>query len=381
MAPVVARLWAREAEKLRRSEEAARRFLPDGHAPRAGDRMRNPALAASLRDIAREGRSVFYEGWIADDLVRALRSLGGFHDGADFASHSGQYVSPISTELAGYRVYECPPNGQGLIALLMLNVLSGFDVAGMDPLGADRLHLTLETGRLAFRERAAHIADPDRARVPVAELLSADHAEALRACIDPTAAMRELPPAQLPKRQDTVYACVVDRDRNAASLISSLYHSFGSCVVGPKSGIALHCRGSGFALTPGHPNCLAPGKRPMHTIIPGMLAKDGRAVMPFGVMGADYQPWGHVHVLQNLLLYGMEPQEALDLPRYTHDGGVALTEEGVPEAAVRELGRRGHRVATAPEPLGGGQLIRIDWERGVLAGATEPRKDGIALGY
>ena len=381
VAPVIARYWARAEEKLRQGEESTRRFLPRGRPPRPGDLLRNPELAHSLRDIAQQGRRVFYEGWIAEDLVAALRAESGVHTVSDFAAHLGEYVAPISTAFEGNRVFECPPNGQGIIALLMLNTLSGLDLGSMDPLGAERLHLTLEAGRLAFRDRAAYLADPAMAKVPVESLLSADYADRQRTAIDPNAAMHPIPPTDIPMHRDTVYACAVDRDRNAASLISSLYDSFGSGVVGSRSGITTHCRGAGFVVSPGHPNCVAPGKRPMHTIIPGMLARKGRAVMPFGVMGKDYQPWGHVHVLQNLCLYGMEPQEALDLPRFTHDEGLAMMEKGVPAAVCQELVKRGHRVQTASEPLGGGQLIRIDWERGVLAGGSEPRKDGIALGY
>ena len=383
VAPVVARHWQLAAARLRQREVAAATFLPAGRPPVAGDRFAQPLLAATLECLAREGRAAFYEGWIAEDLVATLAAAGGSHRLDDLAAHRGEWVTPIAGDLAGCRVWQCPPSGQGVIALLMLNLLADYGMAAMDPLGAERLHLTLEAGRLAFRERGRLLADPAEAPVPVEEWLSEAHAERLRRHIRPDQAMAALPPVDLPHHQDTVYACVVDRERNVASLISSLYHSFGACITAPGSGVNLHCRGVGFSLQEGHPNCLAPGRRPMHTIIPGMLAEGDRAVMAFGVMGADYQPWGHVHVLQNLLLYGMQPQAALDLPRFTHDGGagLALVEEGIPRATCRELARLGHTVAMAPEPLGGGQLVRIDWQRGTLAGASEPRKDGIALGY
>ena len=381
VAPVIARSWRLAVSRLRQKPEASRTYLTDGGSPWPGDRIRHPRLAATLRAIRDHGRKAFYEGWIAEDLAATLQGLGGTHCLSDFATHAGEYVAPISTEIEGYRVFECPPNGQGMIALLMMNILQGFELSSMDPLGVERVHLTLEAGRLAFRDRTAYVADPAMAVVPVNQILSSRYASELRNAIDPSVAMAAMPRPSLPAHRDTVYACVIDRDRNAASLISSLYHSFGSCIVSPKSGIMLHCRGVGFSLEPGHPNAVAPGKRPMHTIIPGMLARDGRAETAFGVMGGDYQPWGHVHVLQNILLYGMEPQEALDLPRFTHDGRLALMEEGIPRTVCRELARMGHPVAAAPRPLGGGQMIRIDWERGVLAGGTEPRKDGIALGY
>ena len=381
VAPVVGRAWAAGADRLAADPHARELFLPGGHAPVPGDRHGQPNLAGTLRRIAAEGRAGFYENAVAEDMVARLQELGGTHTLDDFAAARGEYVTPVSTELAGCRVYECPPNGQGIVALLMLNILAGFDLASMDPLGVDRLHLTLEAGRLAFRDRGLYVADPGCAEIPVEGLLSGEYAETLRARIDPRRAMAGVPESDPVPKRDTVYISVVDRERNAASFISSLYHGFGSCILAPKSGVMLHCRGVGFSLESGHRNCLAPGKRPMHTIIPGMLARDGHALMPFGVMGADYQPWGHVHFLQNMLLYGMEPQPALDLPRFTHAEGMALLEEGVPEATLRELAERGHRVARPQEPLGGGQAVWIDWERGTLRAGTEPRKDGIALGY
>ena len=218
--------------------------------------------------------------------------------------------------------------------------------------------------------------------MPVDDLLSDRHAETLRAAIDPERALAELPPSRLPAHADTVYLTVVDRDRTAVSFINSLYHSFGSGLVGPKSGVMLHNRGSAFVVDPDHPNCIAPGKRPMHTIIPGMLAKDGRAVMPFGVMGGHYQAAGHAHLLSNLLDYGLDLQEAIDLPRvFAEPEGPVQVESGVPADAVEGLKRRGHKIGAPDRPIGGAQAIRIDWESGVLTGASEPRKDGCALGY
>ena len=289
--------------------------------------------------------------------------------------------TPISIDYGGYRLHECPPNGQGIIALLMLNVLKGYDIQNMEPLGAERLHLTLEAGRLAFRDRAEYVADPAMADVPVETLLSEAYAEMLRGQIDPARAMADVPPPALPQHKDTVYLTVVDKDRNAASFINSLYYGFGSGRVAPKSGVCLQNRGAGFVIEPGHRNCIAPGKRPMHTIIPAMLTQGDQAVMSFGVMGGDYQPWGHTHVLQNVLDHGMDLQAALDLPRYMVDGGVVELEPSIPATTARELARMGHQVTITPDNHGGGQAIWIDWQDGSLAGATEPRKDGIAMGY
>jgi gamma-glutamyltranspeptidase / glutathione hydrolase len=381
IAPVVHESWVDAEERLGNDKHAGKVLLVDGKAPARGSIHRQPLLAATMKAVAQKGRDGFYTGWVAEDIVAYLGELGGLQTLDDFAAAAGEYVDPISTEMNGYRVHECPPNGQGIVALMMMNILKGFDIASMDPLSADRLHLTLEAGRLAFRDRAEYVADPTMADVPVDILLSDAYADQLRAQIDPKRAMKEVPGPSLPSTPNTVYLTVVDKDRNAASFINSTYFSFGSSRVAPKSGVVLQNRGCGFVIEPGHRNCIAPGKRPMHTIIPAMLTKGDRAVMPFGVMGGDYQPWGHTHVLQNMLLYGMDPQEALDLPRYSHEHGAAMLEPSIPGHVMHELARRGHKVQITPEAHGGAQAIWIDWEKGTLAGATEPRKDGIALGY
>ena len=242
-----------------------------------------------------------------------------------------------------------------------------------------RIHDALKPGGVLGVVDA--VADPAMAEVPVETLLSEAYAQMQRDAIDPGRAMREVPGPKLPSTPNTVYLCVVDRDRNAASFINSTYWGFGSGRVAPRSGVVLQNRGSGFVIEPGHRNNIAPGKRPMHTIIPAMLTRGDKVIMPFGVMGGDYQPWGHTHVLQNMLLYGMAPQEALDLPRYMFENGVAAMEASIPGHVLHDLACRGHKIAISPEFHGGGQAIWIDWEKGTLAGGTEPRKDGIALGY
>ena len=379
--PVVGAMWRECAARLRGDDNARAILLVDDEAPAVGAVHSQPLLAKTLKEVAAKGAAGFYQGWVAEDMVTYLNGLGGLHTLDDIAGAAGEYVTPIATDYGGYRVHECPPNGQGVIALLMMNILNGYDIAAMDPLGAERLHLTLEAGRLAFRDRAAYVADPAMAEVPVETLLSQAYAAEQRRQIDPERAMVDVPPPSLPKHKDTVYLTVVDKDRNAASFINSLYYGFGSARVAPQSGVCFQNRGSGFVIQPGHPNCIAPGKRPMHTIIPAMLTKGERAVMPFGVMGGDYQPWGHTHFLQNVLDYGMDVQEAFDLPRFMIDGGVAVLEAGVPSPTARALAGMGHAVTIAGDDHGGGQAIWIDWERGTLAGGTEPRKDGIAMGY
>ncbi|MDB5551347.1 MAG: gamma-glutamyltransferase [Rhizobium sp.] len=372
--------WEDSIETLAGDEHTARMFLNGGRSLKPGDIHLQPELAATLRTIAAKGRAGFYEGQVADDLVTRLKAIGGLHSLDDFTATKGDYVTPISTRYGGQDIYQMPPNNQGLTALLMLNILSGFDLKALDPNGAGRLHLEIEAGQLAYRDRDTYLADQDKVHVPVKALLSQEYAAALRDAIDPNRAMTDLPPVKLPK-SDTVYISIVDRDRNAVSFINSTYDSFGSGVTGPKSGVVLQSRGRSFRLDRDHPNVIAPGKRPLHTIMPGMAMKDGRVTMPFGVMGGGYQPFGHVHLITNLIDFGMDPQQALDAPRVYYQDGTVEVERGVPQSVVSDLTRLGHRVSIAAEPFGGGQAVVIDWERGTLTGASDHRKDGCALGY
>jgi gamma-glutamyltranspeptidase/glutathione hydrolase len=372
--------WHETTAQLSVDPNAKRILLPGGHAPKAGDVHRQPELAETLKIIAKEGRRGFYEDRVAADMVDHLRSLGGLHQLADFAATKGDYVTPITSNYRGVDLFQLPPNNQGLTALLMLNILSGFDLAALDPLGAERLHLEIEAGRLAYRDRDAFIADPQHSKVPVEALLAKDYAARLTQRIDRQHAATDLPPP-LMQSSDTVYLSVVDRDRNAISFINSTYYSFGSGLVGPKSGVVLQNRGSSFKLDAKHPNCIAPHKRPMHTIMPGMALKDGRVLMPYGVMGGDYQPFGHVHFLTNVLDFGLDPQAALDQARVFYGQGRVQAERSLPVASIAGLQARGHDVEVSPEPLGGGQAIRIDWQKGTLTGGSDPRKDGCAMGY
>jgi gamma-glutamyltranspeptidase/glutathione hydrolase len=372
--------WADSDTDLSTDATAARIFLPGGKAPKTGDIHRQPELAATLRAIAKHGRAGFYEGAVADDIVSRLRQLGGLHSADDFAAEKGDYVAPVSTTYGGYDIHQMPPNNQGMTALLMLNVLSGFQLGGLDPNGAERLHLEIEAGRLAYQDRDRFIGDQNHVQVPVEQLLSSAYADRLRAEINRERAMTHLPRVDL-GGSDTVYISVVDRDRNAVSFINSIYYSFGSGIIGPKSGVLLQNRSASFRLDPAHPNAIAPSKRPMHTIMPGMATRNGRVAMPFGVMGGGYQPFGHVHLLTNMIDFGMDPQQALDAPRVFYNDGMVQAERGVPAEAVEGLLRRGHQVETPDHPLGGGQAVLIDWEKGTLTGGSDPRKDGMALGY
>jgi len=376
----VARDWAIGADRLTRDPGAAAVFLPGGRAPRAGEIHRQTQLARTLRRIADGGAAAFYTGPVAEDIVAHLRAHGGVHDLDDFEHAAGAYVTPVATGYRGFRVCQMPPNNQGLTALMMLDVLARLGAGAADPLDAARLHLEIEAARLAYAERDRWIGDAGGDGAIAERLLAPATAERLCAAIDPDRAAA-LGPERARVKTDTVYVCVVDRDRTCVSLINSLFHDFGTGLMAPESGVLLQSRGVGFRLEPGHPNTLEPGKRPLHTIMPGMLVEGERAVMPFGVMGGEYQPLGHVHFLTNLLDFGLDIQESLDLPRVFHDGTAVRVERGVPEAARSGLARRAHRVETADEPHGGGQAIRIDWRDGVLTGGSDPRMDGCALGF
>jgi gamma-glutamyltranspeptidase / glutathione hydrolase len=382
--PRVAHDWRLVADKLRSTGADA--FLPGGAAPPAGSIFRQPALAETLRAIARAGARGFYEGPVAADMVAALRAHGGLHTEADFAEGrtAAEFVEPIHSNWRGWEIWECPPNGSGLLVLMIMGILGGLETAAGGALGVRRLHRHIEAARLVYRDRDAFLADPAQADVPVARLTSPAYLAGLRRLIADDRAMRELPEAGealLPAHPDTVYLAVVDRDGNACSFINSLYNGFGCGILAERAGVMLHNRGFAFRLERGHPNCIAPRKRPLHTIIPGMLMRDGQAVMPFGVMGGHFQPMGQTLFLTNLLEYGLDIQEALDLPRLFPFAGKVEIERGIPAAVAEQLARMGHEIVPIEKPHGGGQAIWIDRARGVLIGGSDPRKDGMALGY
>ncbi len=396
VAEVIAAAWQGSEAALRRWPDSTRVYLPHGRAPRVGEVIHLPELAASYRLIATHGPEAFYRGPIAEEIVRFSQANGGYFTLADFAEHQSPWVEPVSTTYRGYRVWELPPNGQGIAALQMLNLLEGYDLRSLGPKHPDYVHLFVEAKKLAFADRARFYADPDFAPAPVATLISKTYAERQRPRLDPQRAAHDVPPGD-PRLEhgDTVYLTVVDRDRNCCSLIQSLYHGFGSMVVPGKVGFALQNRGQLFALSADHPNRFEPGKRPFQTIIPAMVTKDDRPCFSFGVMGGDMQPQGHVQVLINILDFGMNVQAAGDAARIRHSGsatptglpgdpqgGMVHLESGFPPETVEELRRRGHQVEVgASGSFGGYQGIWLDWEHGVLHGASDPRKDGAAVGY
>jgi gamma-glutamyltranspeptidase / glutathione hydrolase len=377
--PRVAADWALHQAKL--THAGARMHLfKDGAVPKAGDVMRFPALTRTLRIIAEQGREGFYAGAVAKDIVAELEALGGLHTLADFASQRCNYVEPISVSYRGVELVELPPSNQGIVALMLLKMLERTGLPA-DPVSVERYHVQIEAARLAFAMRDAFVADPEMANVPVEHMLSDAVIDKLAARVDRKRRRSDLGPLPQPPGSDTVYFAIVDEKGMGVSFINSLYDDFGSAIVTRETGIVLHNRGKGFVCDPAHRNCIAPGKRPMHTLVPAMVYKDGQPHMVFGVMGAHFQPMGHAYVMTNMLHYGMDAQAAADIPRVFFDGERVLVEEGVPSHVVAGLAELGHTVGTRTMPWGGAQIVLIDRQRGVLAGASDPRKDGMALGY
>lgn len=381
---IIAEQWRHDAPLLSQFPASARTYLVDGKPPRTGDVHRQPQLAETLRILADEGCDAFYRGAIAKRIVAFSQADGGFFDMQDFADHATEWVEPIGTDYRGHTVLELPPNGQGITALMILNVLEGFDLAAHEYGSAPYYHLLIEATKQAFADRNRYIADPAFAAVPTAGLLSKAYATARRQEIDPRRA-GDFSPGAPAAFGDTVYVSCVDAERNVVSLIHSLFQGFGSGIVAGDTGICLQNRGAGFAADPGHPNALQPGKRPFHTIIPALILRDGEPWLCYGVMGGHMQAQGHVQVALNSIDFGMNVQEALEAPRYRIMGGreVAL-ERAIPQAVRDELGFMGHELwprGTQRVSYGGGQAILIDHERGVLQGGSDYRKDGCALGY
>jgi gamma-glutamyltranspeptidase/glutathione hydrolase len=376
VAPRVAFDWADDLPCLK---GAARDFYTlGGKAPTVGQIFRAPGQAEVLRRIAREGRAGFYEGEVAEDMIASLRALGGSHTLDDLAATRCTYTTPVSGTYADVELVEHPPNGQGATAILLLNILKHFDLKAMDPFGTQRAHIEAEATKLAYDARNRFIADPDHIR-RLDHMLSPDTAAKLAALIDPRRAMPAAAPLTEAVHKDTIYITVVDRDRMAVSLIYSVFWGFGSGFASSKFGINFQNRGAGFTLAEGHPNEAGPGKRPMHTIIPGMIRKGGRVLMPFGVMGGAYQSTGHARFVSNLTDFGMDLQDAIDAPRAFSGAEGMEVERGYTDQVRAELAEMGHNVVIPSTPIGGAQAIRIEGD--ILVGASDPRKDGCALGY
>jgi len=394
LSELIAFYWQRSLESFAGYENFQKLYAPNGKAPRKGDVFRNPELAASYRLLARQGRDAFYRGELAARIVAYSKKVGGFFSMEDFAAFQPEWVQPMSVDYRGYDVWELPPNGQGLAVLEMLQMLGNIDLKAMGHNSAAYLHTLAEVKKIAYEDRARFYADPRFAAFDYAALLSPAYARKRLELLDAGRASVSLPAGD-PRLAsgDTVYLTVVDKDFNAVSLIQSNYVGFGSGMVPDRLGFCLQDRGALFNLEAGHPNSIAPGKRPFHTIIPGFVTRGGKPVFSFGVMGGDMQPQGHVQVLCNIIDFAMNLQEAGDAPRFRHtgssepdgsemtDGGTLYLESGIDPEVIRELIRRGHKVSHSASEFGGYQGIWLDLERRVLIGASESRKDGCAIGY
>jgi gamma-glutamyltranspeptidase / glutathione hydrolase len=395
--PIVADEWGDAAKKLSQDPAAAATFLPNGHAPRAGEIFQNPHLARSLELIAQHGRDAFYEGPIAAAIVADMKARNGLIDARDLAEHTSDWVEPLTTNYRGYDVYEMPPSTQGFVALEMLNILEGFDIKAMRHNSADYLHAVTEAKKITFADRSAYLAD--RRAVPpkaMEKLLSKPYAAERRKEIDMAKAGTYRPTALGTTSDqadaaavdfvgrdlgDTIYMTAADGQGNVISLIQSLFATFGSGIVAGETGIALHNRGAGFNLRPGHPNQIGPSKRPLHTLVPAMILKDGRPWVSFGVMGGDNQGQAHAQVVMNLVDFGMNIQDAGDAARMRHMGANLALESGIAAEVRKALEARGHMITDGRGAMGGFQGILIDPKTGVLWGGSDPRKDGLAIGW
>lgn len=404
---IIANGWANGVDKLRRSpnwqsgdldngpeQPSGHELLIQGRAPRAGEIMRIPTLGATLRGIAAEGKAYIYHGDFARKLSDHVQRYGGWITAEDMAAHQSTWDEPITADYRGVTLYECPPNGQGLAAIIAVNLAAGFDLAKMNE--ADRVHVMIECMRLGFADAQQWVCDPRVASIPLAGLVSKEYAERRRRRIDLRRAAQRVPYGDPMAGSDTVYLSVVDGEGNGCSFINSLYMGTGTGLVVPGTGVSLQNRAALFVLDPEHPNALAPNKRPYQTIIPAMTVREGELHAAFGVMGGYMQPQGHFQMLVNLVDLGMSPQQALDMPRWQlagphaglgaqETGGVVQMEEGWSFATLAELSRRGHQLAPVDGfgrvGFGGGQIILRDPATGVLTGGSDPRKDGCAVGW
>jgi len=382
---IIGHTWKMSNAKLQSNASAAHAYLMAGRAPEPGDVVVQADLAITFKKIAEGRRDVFYRGEIAEAIVACSQENGGLITIQDLNAHTSTWVTPISTNYRGYDIYECPPNSQGLVALLALNILEGYELQSLGHNTPGYLHLLIEAVKLAFADANRYVADPDFVDIPLEELLSKSYAERRRQLID-TDTARQVVEAGVPDTEgDTVYLAVTDNEGNSVSFINSLYQAFGSGIVVQGTGICLQNRGSMFSLEAGHPNCIEPHKRPYHTIIPAMVFKDGNLFLTFGVMGGFMQPQGHIQVLLNIVDFSMGLQTALDAPRFRYiQGNECAFEPGIPPSVLQELANKGHCAAELDDPysqeFGGGQAIIVHPSTKALIAGSDPRKDGCAIG-
>ena len=381
VAELTAEQWKESAARLKSDEGGAINYLISGRAPKAGEIFRNPRMAATLKRIAAEGADYYYQGEVAEKLVRCSERLGGLFTLKDFADHRSDWVEPITANYRGYDIFEMPPTSQGFVALEMLKILEGFDLKAMGAQSADALHAMIEAKKLAFGDRDRHLADRDFIQVDVRELFADKRSEQLRGQIRMNQAAREY--ANVPGGTDTEYVAAADREGNLVSFIQSNFMGFGSGVVEPETGIILQNRGHLFSLDEHHPNCIGPHKRCAHTLMPGMIFKDGKPYAALGLKGGHVQPQVQVQMITNLIDFGMTPQQAIAAPRFNHIEATTVgLEADIPHAVNEELARRGHQVVGGnPESFGGAHMIMIHPESGAFVGGSDPRKGGCALGF
>ena len=382
---IIAHTWQENRAKLQANADAALTYLPAGRAPEPGEIFRQPDLANTLKKIAQGGRDVFYRGEIAEAIVACSQENGGLITMKDMNDHTSTWVTPISTNYHGYDIYECPPNGQGLVVLLALNILEGYDLPSLGHNSPEYLHLLIEALKLAFADADRYVADPDFIDIPLESLLSKSYTEQRRRLIDRNKASQKVAAGVPDTEGDTVYLAVIDKEGNSVSFINSLYQGFGSGIVVGGTGICLQNRGALFSFEPGHPNCIEPHKRPYHTIIPAMVFRDGDLFLTFGVMGGFMQPQGHVQVLLNIIDFGMGVQTALDAPRFRYiQGNESAFEPGFPPGVLQELTDKGHQIVALDDPysqqFGGAQAIMVHPKTKALIAGSDPRKDGCAIG-
>ena len=381
---VISDHWAAGSPRLSAGPAGAELLL-DGKPPAPGDLMTLQALATTLREIAEGGSEVFYKGPIARKISGFVQDEGGWLSESDFRDHEPEWVDPISTSYRGYECWQCPPPSQGVNALMALNIAEGFDLQSMGFQTSDTMHHLIESMRLAFADALFHVTDPVRMLTDAESLVSKEYAASRRKLISPSRALDVAPHGQPPAHHNTVYVSAVDGQGNACSLINSVFMSFGSGLVVPGTGIALQNRGASFSLDPRHVNCLEPGKLPYHTLIPGMVTRDGELWASYGVMGAMQQAQGHLQALTNMIDFNLSPQEALDAPRFSIRLGEGVAIESLTSRdVIEDLAARGHRMIVMPPHgtlFGSGQVIVRDPETGVLTGGSEPRADGYAVGW
>jgi len=387
IAPITAKRWQYGATRLK-SGPNYNEMLINGRGPTVGEIMRNPTLAKTFEELATHGKAGFYEGRIAQAIVDLIAPRGSFMTLEDLRNHTNTFPDPIKTDYRGYDVYEIPPNGQGITALIALNIVEGYDFSGVKHSSVEHLHTLIEAMRLAFADARWYVADPDVVHVPIEELISKEYAAERRKLIESSRANVSVKKGSPVAGSDTVYFCTADSEGNACSFINSNYMGFGTGLIPKGCGFTLQNRGANFSLDPEHPNCVGPSKRPYHTIIPGMVMKDNELYGPFGVMGGFMQPQGHLQVLVNLIDYGMDPQEALDAPRFCISSGMSYgsvaLEEGIPLEVMAALSQMGHvispRAGAYRSGFGRGQIILRDPVSGVLCAGSDPRADGMAIG-